>query len=65
MVKKIEKPAALQELDDLIRACDGIMVARGDLGENYRETVPGIQKEITYACRIGKPMIVATQCWNP
>ncbi len=45
LMVKIEKPAALQELDDLIRACDGIMVARGDLGvELPPETVPGIQK---------------------
>lgn len=63
LMVKVEKPAALEELDDLIRACDGIMVARGDLGvELPPETVPGIQKEITYACRrIGKPVIVATQ----
>jgi len=63
LMVKIEKPAALNVLEDLIRACDGIMVARGDLGvEMPPEEVPGIQKDITYACRrIGKPVVVATQ----
>ena len=63
LMVKIEKPAALLVLEDIIRACDGIMVARGDLGvEMPPEQVPGTQRDITYACRrIGKPVIVATQ----
>lgn len=63
LMVKIEKPQALTVLDDLIYACDGIMVARGDLGvEMPPEQVPGVQKDITMACRrIGKPVVVATQ----
>ena len=63
LMVKIEKPAALLILEDIIRACDGIMVARGDLGvEMPPEQVPGTQRDITYACRrIGKPVVVATQ----
>ena len=63
IVAKIEKPSALGELNEIIDACDGIMVARGDLGvELAPEEVPGIQKEIILKCRqAGKPVIVATQ----
>ena len=63
LVSKIEKPSAINELDEIINVSDGIMVARGDLGvELPPERVPGIQKEIILACRIaGKPVIVATQ----
>ena len=63
LISKIEKPSAINELDEIINVSDGIMVARGDLGvELPPERVPGIQKEIILACRIaGKPVIVATQ----
>ncbi|MGH6816488.1 MAG: pyruvate kinase [Hyphomicrobiaceae bacterium] len=60
---KIEKPAAIAELNAIIAAADAIMVARGDLGvEMPLERVPGLQKRITRLARAaGKPVIVATQ----
>ncbi|GHS94176.1 pyruvate kinase [Alphaproteobacteria bacterium] len=63
LVAKIEKPLALQNLEPIIDASDGIMVARGDLGvEVPLEQVPGFQKRIVKECQTrGKPVIVATQ----
>jgi len=63
IMAKIEKPAALKDLDNIIGAVDGVMVARGDLGvELPPEQVPSWQKTIISKCRmIGKPVIVATQ----
>jgi len=63
VMAKIEKPSALSCLDQILDFCDGIMVARGDLGvEIPPEDVPGRQKEIVRACRLaGKPVVVATQ----
>ena len=63
ILSKIEKPSAVADLDNVIAASDGIMVARGDLGvEMPVEKVPGIQKRITrHARAAGKPVIVATQ----
>ena len=63
LMSKIEKPAALNELSDIIAASDGIMVARGDLGvELLPEHLPGWQKTIISKCRlVGKPVVVATQ----
>ncbi|MBC2653592.1 pyruvate kinase [Novosphingobium flavum] len=63
LVAKIEKPAALDRLDEIIELADGIMVARGDLGvELNPEEVPPLQKKIVEATRrSGKPVIVATQ----
>ncbi len=63
VLAKIEKPQAVAKIDDIIELSDAIMVARGDLGvEMPIEQVPGIQKQITRACRkAGKPVVVATQ----
>ena len=63
ILSKIEKPSAVADLDAVIAASDGIMVARGDLGvEMPVEKVPGLQKKITRLARAaGKPVIVATQ----
>ncbi len=60
---KIEKPQAVECLDQLVELTDAVMVARGDLGvEMPTEDVPGIQKRIVRVCRkMGKPVIVATQ----
>jgi pyruvate kinase len=63
LMAKIEKPAALERIDDIIQLSDAIMIARGDLGvEIPHEEVPGRQKELVRACRLAvKPVIVATQ----
>ena len=63
VMSKIEKPSAITDLDAIIKASDGIMVARGDLGvEMPVEKVPGLQKQITRTARgAGKPVVVATQ----
>ncbi|MCF2540064.1 pyruvate kinase [Streptomyces sp. FB2] len=63
VIAKIEKPQAVDALDDIVAAFDGIMVARGDLGvEMPLEQVPIVQKRaITLARRNAKPVIVATQ----
>ncbi|MDY0884734.1 pyruvate kinase [Dongia soli] len=63
LVAKIEKPSALEKIDDIIRLSDAVMVARGDLGvEIPHEEVPGRQKELVRACRLAvKPVIIATQ----
>ena len=63
IVTKLEKPAAIDCLDEVIEASDAVMVARGDLGvELPAEQVPSLQKRIVRACRRrGRPVIVATQ----
>jgi len=60
---KLEKPSAIERLDELIDLADAAMVARGDLGvEMSPEDVPSIQKQIVSTCRLkGKPVVVATQ----
>ncbi len=63
LVAKLERPQALEHLDEILAVCDAVMVARGDLGlEMPLERVPRAQKDITRAARhAGIPVIVATQ----
>ena len=63
IIAKIEKPEAIENLDDIIEATDAVMVARGDLGvEVPLEEVPLLQKEIVQKCqKMAKPVIIATQ----
>ena len=66
LVAKLERPEAVGRLDEILHACDAVMVARGDLGlELPLETVPRVQKEITRRARaLGVPVIVATQVFE-
>ena len=63
VLSKLEKPAALDRLEEIVAVSDAIMVARGDLGvELPPERVPGVQKRILRVCRKhGKPIVIATQ----
>ena len=63
VMAKIEKPAAVKNIQEIIEEADGIMIARGDLGvELPPENIPAIQKKIINECRDkGKPVVVATQ----
>ncbi|MEU1087597.1 pyruvate kinase [Streptomyces sp. NPDC005576] len=63
VIAKVEKPQAVENIDDIVAAFDGIMVARGDLGvEMPLEQVPIVQKRaVKLAKRNAKPVIVATQ----
>ena len=63
VMAKLEKPGAMDHLDEIVNLSDAIMVARGDLGvEAPPEEVPALQKRIVFTCRAaGKPVVVATQ----
>jgi len=63
LMVKVEKPSALDYLDEIVDLCDGVMLARGDLGvEIPPENVPSVQKRVIRKLRqSGKPVIVATQ----
>ncbi len=63
VMAKIEKPQAIDNLDAIIAECDGLMVARGDLGVEMKpEKVPWLQKEIIRKCNLKNiPVITATQ----
>jgi pyruvate kinase len=63
VIAKIEKPEAIDCIDEILEAADGLMVARGDLGvELAPESVPIVQQELVTRARLkGKPVIVATQ----
>jgi len=63
LIAKIERPQALDHLDEILAVCDGVMVARGDLGlECPLEQIPRVQKAIIARARaLGRPAIVATQ----
>lgn len=63
LIAKVEKPEAVQNLEDIVKSADGVMVARGDLGvEMGPEEVPTIQKRLISACNnAGKLVITATQ----
>ena len=63
ILAKLEKPAAIERLEEIVDLSDAVMVARGDLGvELPPEDVPSLQKRIVQTCReAGKPVVVATQ----
>jgi pyruvate kinase len=63
LVAKLERPQAIARIDEILRASDAVMVARGDLGlEMPLEQLPRVQKEVTRRARaLGVPVIVATQ----
>ncbi|MEC5394454.1 pyruvate kinase [Bergeyella sp. RCAD1439] len=63
IIAKIEKPEGVKNIDEILQECDGLMVARGDLGvEVPMEEVPAIQKNLVEKARLySKPVIIATQ----
>jgi pyruvate kinase len=63
LIAKLEKPFAVECLEEIVDLSDAVMIARGNLGVKLPpETVPAIQKHIIFTCRqADKPVIVATQ----
>ncbi len=63
IMAKLEKPQALEHLEEIVQLCDGVMVARGDLGvEVPPQRVPVLQRQIVRTARAaGRPVVVATQ----
>ncbi|KND47760.1 MAG: pyruvate kinase [Parcubacteria bacterium C7867-006] len=63
VVSKIERKSAVDNIDEIIKVSDAIMIARGDLGNEFRiEEIPFIESEIIKKCKlVSKPVIVATQ----
>jgi pyruvate kinase len=63
VMAKLEKPAAIERLEEIVELVDAVMVARGDLGvELPPEDVPSLQRQIVRACRVaGRPVVIATQ----
>ena len=63
VITKLEKPSAVERLDEIVARSDAVMVARGDLGvEMPPQKVPTIQRQVLRACRhAGKPVVIATQ----
>ena len=63
IIAKIEKPEAVENIDKIVAYCDGLMVARGDLGvEIPAEEVPLIQKQLVLRAKRARiPVIIATQ----
>lgn len=63
IIAKVEKPEAVENIDEIIEVADAIMIARGDMGvEVGNHLVPAIQKKIIQKCNnVGKPVITATQ----
>jgi pyruvate kinase len=66
LMAKIEKPAAIERLEEIVEACDGVMVARGDLGvELPPQQVPPLQKRIVEVSRrMGRPVVVAAMFFD-
>ncbi len=63
LIAKMEKPQAIEAMEEIVRSADGVMVARGDLGvELPLEQVPGIQKRLVHRANVlGRTCIVATE----
>ena len=63
IIVKLEKPSAIESLEEIVSISDAVMLARGDLGvEIPAERVPSVQKRVVRVCRqMGKPVIIATQ----
>lgn len=63
IIAKIERKVALDNIDEIIKNADAVMIARGDLGREIPlEQIPFVEKEIIQKCKVlGKPVVVATQ----